>query len=121
MSLVKNYAGMTPFHQAVKSGHMCAAKNMLSKSWFDINDKEFLFGKTPLHIAVSEGRAEMIKFILDNKAHIDSVDYRGATPLVIAILNKRSDIVNILIKKGARIDHEILNLAKKNRQKFLIC
>lgn len=62
-------------------------------------------GKTPLHIAASFGRLEMVKILIAGKAQIDSLDEGSMTPLFNAIMGNRLGIVRYLISKGTNLEH----------------
>jgi ankyrin repeat protein len=58
---------------------------------------------TALHLAVSNGSAEVVKLLLDAGAPVNPRDVRGMTPLMFAVSNDRPnvDIVRMLLAKGA--------------------
>jgi ankyrin repeat protein len=53
-------------------------------------------GATPLHVAASGGHAEIVAFLLANKADVNTKDNNGQTPLDCAANN----IVDLLRQKG---------------------
>lgn len=58
-------------------------------------------GSTPLTLAVRGGNLQIVKFLVDNKADINTVGYGGKTPISIAKERGWRDIVSYLRTKGA--------------------
>ncbi|KAK4793241.1 hypothetical protein SAY86_023676 [Trapa natans] len=52
-------------------------------------------GTTPLHVAVSEGSAEIVRFLLDQGANIDRPDIHGWTPRNLADHQGHEDIMEL--------------------------
>ena len=71
----------------------------------------------PLHIAASEGKPEIVKYLLDNGVEVDAEDeFRdGVTPLSIALIkglmaNKRDSkqylqTISLLLERGAKVNN----------------
>jgi len=58
--------------------------------------------RTPLHLAASEGRVEMIRLLVEEgKADLNPVDRWGGTPLDDAVRSRHTDVVAYLKAKGA--------------------
>ena len=82
--------------------------------------------RNPLHVAAISGYDEMVRFLLNNGAKVDSTDYMNVTPLTFAVLkavaasklsnslrrelalNKYLKIIKLLTEKGA--SHENMYL-----------
>lgn len=63
-------------------------------------------GRTPLHFAATEGKADAARILLGNNASVDAQDNWGYTPLFLAIFDEplvleRVPIVSLLIESGA--------------------
>ncbi|XP_055380242.1 inhibitor of Bruton tyrosine kinase-like [Condylostylus longicornis] len=68
------------------------------------NNRDYL-GRTGLHIAAATGKYILCKWLLDNRASINSRDYEsGNTALHRAIFYGHIDCAVLLIKYGARMD-----------------
>ena len=58
---------------------------------------------SPLLYAARDGRLEVAKLLLANKAAINQTDANGITPLLMAIVNNRVQLAKLLIEQGADI------------------
>jgi ankyrin repeat protein len=58
---------------------------------------------SPLLYAARDGRLDIAKLLLANKANIDQTDANAITPLIMAIVNNRVDVAKLLIERGADI------------------
>lgn len=59
---------------------------------------------TPLHLAASLGRDDMIKVLVKAGAPTETKNWKGWTPLMEAVMQKQSVSAKNLIELGARID-----------------
>jgi len=66
----------------------------------DIADYDF---RTPLHVAVSLGNIEMVKFLLSLNVPASPIDRWGVTPLWNAICEGKKDIAQVLRSHGGEI------------------
>ena len=57
-------------------------------------------GQSALHYGVMSKNAEMVRFLLDNKAEAFSSKARGFYPIHIAVRQKATDIIKMLLRNG---------------------
>ncbi|KAE8363623.1 ankyrin repeat-containing domain protein [Aspergillus caelatus] len=60
-------------------------------------------GWTPLHLAVSEGKRDIVQLLLDNGADVNA-EKNEKTPMYLAIGNKDELITTSLVRHGAEAD-----------------
>lgn len=63
-------------------------------------------GRTPLMVAINNGSAEMVKLLLDYRAHVNAADKVGNTPLHYAAQTGDGEIIGLLTAKGAKVNQE---------------
>ncbi len=76
----------------------------------DATGRNFLAGRTALMAAAGEGKADVVKLLLERGAAVDARIPFGYDALIYAGLAERSDIARMLIAKGADIDYAISKL-----------
>jgi ankyrin repeat protein len=59
---------------------------------------------TALHLAVSFQRANIVKFLLDNKADVNAKSKKGWTPLHFVALTGDKEIAELLLSRGADVN-----------------
>ena len=63
------------------------------------------FGRTPLHVASAVNFPEMVSFLLENEADINSRTYgEEQTPIHYAAKNDAVDSLKVLLQLGANIE-----------------
>ncbi|GMT49208.1 MAG: hypothetical protein IEMM0008_0747 [bacterium] len=83
-------------HDAVEDGNVEGVKQAILKE-ADVNGKAGFADETPLHIAVKEGRFEIIKILIANGAFVNVRDAFGLTPLYVAAYYGRPKAAKILL------------------------
>nr|XP_020446656.1 60 kDa lysophospholipase isoform X2 [Monopterus albus] len=68
-------------------------------------------GRTPLHVAASEGHFKMVQYLLNHGATVYAKDRYGATPLSNAVRFRHKEVVKLLRKTGAHFSREELEEA----------
>ncbi|XP_056601448.1 L-asparaginase [Triplophysa dalaica] len=61
-------------------------------------------GRTPLHVAASNGNEETVNFLLRHGADVNAIDYDGETALRDAIRSGSLEVVEMLISADARLE-----------------
>ncbi|KAF7665819.1 hypothetical protein LDENG_00130740 [Lucifuga dentata] len=68
-------------------------------------------GRTPLHIAVSEGHLKVVQYLLSHGATVYAKDRYGDTPLCNAVRFRHKDVVRLLRQTGAHFSRNELEEA----------
>ncbi|GAB5366962.1 hypothetical protein AAMO2058_001189000 [Amorphochlora amoebiformis] len=92
--------GQMPLHCATISNHVNVVKVLL-QGGANVEAKDELMGWTCVHHAASRGLTEMVKFLLDNGACVDTKDNEGWTALMHASKTGYLDVVRLLINYNA--------------------
>ena len=74
-------------------------KVLLDQPNADVNAKDGS-GKTPLHLAASEGHRKICQVLLNFGADIREISADRTTSLHSAILNGHSEIARMILKRG---------------------
>jgi ankyrin repeat protein len=74
---------------------------ILIKLGANVNAKETLTQRSPLHEASMNNQIKVVKLLIENGANINIKDCFGYTPLHCAILKSNIEIMNILILNGS--------------------
>lgn len=70
-------------------------------------------GLAPLHYAVFNDNAEMVKLLLDNGADVNKKTSDGLTSLDIAVLNNQQAVIQILLSQGGALSGQVATELKK--------
>lgn len=97
--LMKDVRGQMPLHYAAACGSALAAEALFEKFSRHIPDMinaQDPLGLTPLHLALSNNKPEMIPILAVRGADVNVQDGKGLTPWHIALLNDES-ILNFVV------------------------
>ncbi|KAL7096901.1 hypothetical protein ACP275_10G109700 [Erythranthe tilingii] len=92
-------------HECAKSGDLVALQTLLqhNPSLFNQTNRPML--QTPLHMAASFNRVEIIEYLLDWEgqgiAEMEAKNFNGETPLHVAAKNGCNEAVTMLLNRGA--------------------
>ncbi|WP_339045379.1 ankyrin repeat domain-containing protein [Candidatus Mesenet endosymbiont of Agriotes lineatus] len=88
----KTFSGRftTPIHKAAKCGNTYALKYFINKfpknNILNLQNED---GKTPLHLAISNGNRKVVELLIENGADFDKPDNKGITSFKLALENSR--------------------------------
>ena len=88
---------------ASQRGDVARVRELLAAGG-NANDVDPDTGRSALHFAARENRAEVVAVLLDSKADINATDRTGKTPLTMAAENSAVDATKILIERGADLN-----------------
>jgi ankyrin repeat protein len=91
-----------PFNlfEACKTGDVGIVRELIKGDSGLANAKED-WGIRPLHVAATEGHAEVVALLLDNGADVDAKNDYGVTPLYLAAAWGHVEVVSPLLAAGA--------------------
>ena len=99
----QNCYQITPLILALRSKRIDIVETLLTYG-ADINYPCNSGGQTVLHCMVFDKHIEVVKFLLENGANVDSASYKKETPLLASLKIDRLDIAECLLKKGANVN-----------------
>ena len=102
-SLLATTAFADPIHSAVWNGDLEGVQAELDNG-VDVDEKDDLWGRTPLHIAAEEGHKEIAELLIAKGADVNAKDSVGFTPLHEAAFYGQNEIAELLIAKGADVN-----------------
>ncbi|MCJ1263555.1 hypothetical protein MMC22_003425 [Lobaria immixta] len=94
-----------PIWMLVKLGHIDLIQGAIATGKANLDEKEPGTGDGPLHIAISVGRVDILRVLLEEgKMDVNSTGHFECTPLHIAAIYDRKDALNVLLVKTANLD-----------------
>lgn len=108
LSYSRRYDGTTPLHCALIHERYGIVRLLLShhdsSGYYPTVNHAADNGFTPLHIACSNGNAEIVYRLLEKGACAESRDSRGWTPLFLAVWRGHVSVATHLILNGANVN-----------------
>jgi len=98
---VLNSHYVTPLHLAIESGFPEVVDLLCQKGAAVHGSGRKDSSDKPLHLAASTGKLESVVSLLQQRAEVDALDYKGRTPLIRAIQSGHVDSVNALLARNA--------------------
>jgi hypothetical protein len=98
------YVGLEPkgpdLWRAIESGSLEQVRQSL-KAGADANQRDEVFGATPLSMAAMAGDVELATLLLAAGAEVEGRNRDGATPLISAAFLGRADVLALFLDRGA--------------------
>lgn len=91
---------MSGFLWSLKNGDLEQVKEHVEKHGVDINDR--IDGRPPIHYAADYGQTDVVKYLIEKGADVNSVDKYGISALLAAIWEGHASCVKLMLEKGAR-------------------
>ncbi|XP_069689853.1 ankyrin repeat domain-containing protein 26-like isoform X3 [Periplaneta americana] len=92
---------ITKLHKAAWQGNLEKLKVNMKKIDIDVVDR---LNRTPLHLAAAQGHANVVWFLLGNKANFNICDNEGKTPFLKAIECGHKETIQIMLERGVDIN-----------------
>jgi ankyrin repeat protein len=102
MARAKNAVGQTALMAAVWDGNEDLIRLLVEKGYADLEARDAsLNGKTPLMSAAYSKNANLVMYLLSQKANVNARKDDGWAVLSIAIEGGSPDVVKLLVENGA--------------------
>ncbi|KAL8489748.1 hypothetical protein ACS0TY_025585 [Phlomoides rotata] len=99
---------VSTIHDCAESGDLIGLQRFLAFDPSLLNKTTNIMVKTPLHVAASMNRVEIIKYLVEwtgpEKVDLEAKDSYGETPLHSAVKNGANEAVRVLYQYGASIE-----------------
>lgn len=99
---------VTNIHACVESGDLIGLQTFLTQNPSSLNERSIFLIQTPLHIAASHNRIDVMKYLLDwagpVKVELEAKNAYGEAPLHEAAKNGCNDAVVMLLQYGADVE-----------------
>lgn len=96
--------GGSAIHIAAAMDNCKEIIRLIDEDAAQVDEEKLSDGTTPIHTAVSVGRVDATKCLLEAGATVDAAGKNGATALMIAAALGNLEIVKLLLKHGAVVD-----------------
>ena len=104
---------------AARDGDLATVKRLIDEG-LDVDTKT-KYGATALAYAVDKGHIEIVRFLIDKGADVNSTDtFYNATPLAWAGMNERYEIAGVLLENGATGADDTLSQGAREGNKALV-
>lgn len=90
---------MSDLAWAVKNGDLDMVKELVEGKGADVNRE--VDGRLPLHYASDYGQLEVLRYLCEKGAKLNTADKHGISPLLAAIWEGHTPCVKFLLEKGA--------------------
>ena len=100
--------GRHPIHKAAYEGDLEKVKEIIEMDPNEISVKD-VRDFTPLHFASAKGHSEIVKFLLNHGADIESEMFDRETPLLVAARfagHGKYETIKTLLEHGAKVNHK---------------
>ena len=87
-------------HMAAMKGDLEKVKELVKENPDSISTTFGLAHWTPLHLAAGDGHANVVEFLLANRADVNVKDSRGHTPMHLAVERRHLDVIEVLRHYG---------------------
>ncbi|KAL0374390.1 UNVERIFIED_CONTAM: protein CfxQ [Sesamum radiatum] len=95
-------------HACAEAGDLIAFQTLLRQNPALLNQRSILMAQTPLHVAASLNRVEMVKYLLDwggpGKVELEAKNVYGETPLHVAAKSGCNEAARMVLDYGAYIE-----------------
>lgn len=98
---------LTGIHAAAAGGHLGAVEAALAAGVpvdVPMTGLDGLDGVTPLMLAVSHGRADVVRHLVEHGADVNRKSAHGDTPLALTAVEGDNTVASLLLEAGADVD-----------------
>ena len=102
----KNQGGYTPLYGSIV-GHHTETVKLLIANGADVNVKNPLCSRTPLHLAAAYGYRDIVELLVDKGADVNAREDDRDTPLDVSINTDDTKTADLLRKHGGKTCEEL--------------